>query len=102
VAELSPVLESAMRSLEDHPLVSEVRGGIGLIAGIQLTPEVDGDALTRRCVDAGVIIRMLGGNVIQISPPFVIEPEDLRRVADVIRAGLDAAGRAPIVGHDAP
>jgi adenosylmethionine-8-amino-7-oxononanoate aminotransferase len=89
VARLAPELVRATAPLADHSLVTEVRGGIGLIAGIQMVPEVDGDRLMRDCIEAGVVVRILGGNVIQISPPFVIDEDDLGRIAEAIRGALD-------------
>jgi adenosylmethionine-8-amino-7-oxononanoate aminotransferase len=89
VARLAPELVRATEPLRKHPLVKEVRGGVGLIAGVQLAPEVDGDRLMRDCIEAGVLVRILGGNVVQISPPFVIEEGDLWRIAGAIAASLD-------------
>ena len=94
VDRLSPELVRATQPLAEHPLVVEVRGGIGLIAGIQLSPEVDGDQLMRDCVEAGVLVRILGGNVVQISPPFVVEEGDLWRISAAIAAALDHPGEA--------
>jgi adenosylmethionine-8-amino-7-oxononanoate aminotransferase len=91
VARLAPELVRATAQLAKHPLVTEVRGGIGLIAGVQLTPEVDGDRLMRACVEAGVLVRILGGNVVQISPPFVVQEGDLWRITGAIAAALDHA-----------
>jgi adenosylmethionine-8-amino-7-oxononanoate aminotransferase len=89
VARLAPELVRAMAPLADHPLVTEVRGGVGLISGIQMVPEVNGDQVMRDCIDAGVVVRILGGNVVQISPPFVIEEDDLHKIAEVIGGALD-------------
>jgi adenosylmethionine-8-amino-7-oxononanoate aminotransferase len=89
VAYLAPELVRATDQLAKHPLVTEVRGGVGLIAGIQLAPEVDGDKLMRDCIEAGVLVRILGGNVVQISPPFVIEEGELWRIAGAIAVALD-------------
>ncbi len=89
VARLAPELARIMGSLTDHALVTEVRGGVGLISGVQMVPEVDGDRLMRDCIEAGVVVRILGGNVVQISPPFVIEEDELQKVADAIRGALD-------------
>ncbi len=89
VARLTPELVRAMAPLADHQLVTEVRGGVGLIAGIQMVPEVDGDRLTRDCIDAGVVVRILGGNVVQISPPFVVDEDDLAKIAEAIGGALD-------------
>jgi adenosylmethionine-8-amino-7-oxononanoate aminotransferase len=89
VARLSPELVRAMAPLADHPLVTEVRGGVGLIAGIQMVPEVNGDQLTRDCIEAGVVVRILGGNVVQISPPFVVDEDDLAKISEAIGGALD-------------
>jgi adenosylmethionine-8-amino-7-oxononanoate aminotransferase len=91
VARLSPVLFEKLSALGSHELVVEVRGGTGLIVGVQMSPAVDGDAFQRACIDAGVLVRILGGNVVQISPPFVIEETEIDQIAAAMRAGLDAA-----------
>jgi adenosylmethionine-8-amino-7-oxononanoate aminotransferase len=90
VARLSPTLWSMVQTLADHPQVVEVRGGVGLIAGVQMSPDIDGDAFQRACLERGVMTRILGGNVVQISPPFVIEEADLQTTVDAIRDALDA------------
>jgi adenosylmethionine-8-amino-7-oxononanoate aminotransferase len=92
VARLAPELVRATDQLAHHPLVTEVRGGTGLIAGVQLAPEVDGGQLMRDCIEAGVLVRILGGNVVQISPPFIVEEGDLWRIAGAIAAALDHPG----------
>ncbi len=93
VAHLAPTLVRATDQVAKHPLVTEIRGGIGLLAGVQLAPEVDGDAIQRACIEAGVLVRILPGNVIQISPPFVVQEGELWRIAGGIAAALDHAGR---------
>ena len=90
VADLAPVLAREMQSLSDHPLVLEVRGGIGLIAGVQVSPDVNGDALQRACLERGTLVRILGGNVVQISPPFVVDEADLHEITQALRGALDA------------
>jgi adenosylmethionine-8-amino-7-oxononanoate aminotransferase len=89
VARLAPELVRVTAPLVDHPLVTEVRGGVGLIAGVQMVPEVDGDRLMRDCIESGVVVRLLGGNVVQISPPFVVDENDLQKIADAIRGALE-------------
>ena len=91
VARLAPELMRALQDLAAHPLVVEVRGGIGLIAGVQMAPEVDGEAIQRACIDAGVLVRILGGNIVQISPPFVIDEGELQTIAGALRDALDQA-----------
>lgn len=89
-------LAAALRPLTDHPLVSEVRTGAGLLAAVQLDPvRVDADAslpgrAAAACREAGVITRALAGGGLQISPPLVISEEQLVELATGLRAGLDA------------
>jgi adenosylmethionine-8-amino-7-oxononanoate aminotransferase len=90
VAQLAPVLMETLAPLTEHALVTEIRGGTGLIAGVQLTAETDGDAFQRACVDRGCLVRILGGNVVQISPPFVVETDELREIAGAMYGALDA------------
>jgi adenosylmethionine-8-amino-7-oxononanoate aminotransferase len=92
VAMLAPQLAGAVAPLADHPLVTEVRAGIGLLAGIQLNADVSGDEVTRRCLQDGILLRVITNNTIQISPPFVIEADDLQRIAAAIGGALDHLG----------
>ena len=91
VATLAPVLEQTMAPLTKHPLVTEVRTGIGLLAGVQLAPDVDGAAIARACLEQQVVVRIITNNTIQISPPFVIEEGELWRITGAIAAALDHA-----------
>jgi adenosylmethionine-8-amino-7-oxononanoate aminotransferase len=91
VATLAPVLEQTMAPLAKHPLVTEVRTGIGLLAGVQLAPEVDGATIARACLESQVVVRIITNNTIQISPPFVIEEGELWRITGAIAAALDHA-----------
>ena len=90
VRTLEPVLEAALRPLEAHPLVSEVRAGLGLLAGIELS---DPALLGRVLAEArarGVILRGIRGVAIQISPPFVITEDEIATLARVTGESLDA------------
>ncbi|HYZ79924.1 MAG TPA: aminotransferase class III-fold pyridoxal phosphate-dependent enzyme [Solirubrobacteraceae bacterium] len=89
VASLTPQLADAVAPLADHPLVVEVRAGVGLLAGVQLAPDVSGDAVTRRCLEDGVLLRVITNNTLQISPPFVVDADDLHRIAAAIARALD-------------
>jgi adenosylmethionine-8-amino-7-oxononanoate aminotransferase len=97
VRELEPALAAALAPVAQHELVSEVRTGAGLLAGIELDQaarEAD-PALGGRIVTAarerGVITRLLRGVALQVSPPFVISAAELHQMAEVLSAALDAA-----------
>jgi adenosylmethionine-8-amino-7-oxononanoate aminotransferase len=90
VASLVPDLQRLVAPLAEHPLVEEVRTGQGLLAGVQLAPGVPGERLARRCIEAGVLFRVITGNTVQISPPFVVDTGDLETIADTLTTALDA------------
>ena len=96
------------KSLEEaigaHKNVGEVRGR-GLLVGVELVADrdtktpLDDDAcgaIVRRCADAGVVVGRNAstvpglGNVLILAPPFVIEEHECARVAETLRAALDA------------
>src|SRR3954454_10225051 len=88
VRELEPVLDAALRPLESHDLVREVRT-IGLLGAVELDREL-ADRVAAETQERGVIRRALRGVALQISPPFVVTEEQLATVAAVIRESLDA------------
>jgi len=93
--ELEDELLSTLAPLADHPLVGEVRGGTGLLAGIALDPDaLAGDpglpAKAYRAIRPhGVILRALGDSL-AVSPPLTISSDELQLIHDAVRAGLDA------------
>jgi putrescine---pyruvate transaminase len=89
VRRLEPTLENALRPLEEHALVEEVRT-IGLLGGVELSGDV-ADRVVSEALQRGVIVRALRNAVLQISPPFVISEDQLQHVAAVIGESLVAA-----------
>jgi putrescine aminotransferase len=90
-------LLDALKRLTDHDLVEDVRGGIGLLAAVQLRPDlVDADpaigarvgAATR---EAGVLVRPLVGGALAVSPPLTIQDSEIEELVAGLRTGLDAA-----------
>ena len=89
-------LLEALAPLADHPLIGEVRGGTGLIAGIALDPAAlaADPALTSKASASirdhgGVILRALA-QALAVSPPLTISSDEIRLIHDGVRAGLDA------------
>jgi adenosylmethionine-8-amino-7-oxononanoate aminotransferase len=87
VLDLEPVLTQTLGELVDHPLVSEVRSGVGLLAAVQ----IDADAVTQDAAIVpavvaglrarGVLTRPLVDGSLQVSPPFVVTADELKRFA---------------------
>ncbi len=86
-------LLQALRSLADHDAVTEVRGGVGLLAAIELSADVlaeTPDAIARVAGGArekGVLVRALGQGV-AVSPPLTVQSEHFGLIAEAIEAGL--------------
>jgi putrescine aminotransferase len=93
-AEKGAYLQERLQGLRSHEIVGDVRG-LGLIGGIELvrdrdTKELfDGTAGAARRVwlaalEQGVIVRPLAGDVLAMSPPFVITNEQIDRMVMVL------------------
>jgi adenosylmethionine-8-amino-7-oxononanoate aminotransferase len=97
VRELEPVLERVVRPLEEHPLVGEVRAGLGLLAAVEIAPEALAerpdlpDRVFREALLRGVISRPIRSVAMQISPPLVVSEAELERLGSVLAESLDAA-----------
>jgi putrescine---pyruvate transaminase len=95
VAALEPALAKALAPLAAHALVDEVRT-VGLLGAIAISAEArtTWPLLTERVMDEvrerGVLVRNLVGASLQISPPFIIDEEELRLIAATISDALDA------------
>ncbi len=60
------------------------------MAGVQLRPDVTGDVIAEACTEAGVLIRTIHANTLQICPPFVTTEDELTLIAEAIANALDA------------
>lgn len=92
--ELEKPLADAVSAANGHPLVKEVRAGLGFLAAVELTAEVmDADPgapvkLQRACRDEGVIVRNLGRGI-AVSPPLVAGETELDLLASALPKALD-------------
>ena len=91
-AALERNLFDALSRLRDHELVTEIRGGTGLMGAVGLDldagPSVVAEvfAATR---ERGVLTRPLGAGL-AMSPPLTIEPNEIELIASTIGDALDA------------
>ena len=97
---LAAVMRTASACFEEHPHVAEVRQ-TGMILAIEMVKdrrtrepypweERRGLRVYRHGLDNGVLLRPLG-NVIYFMPPYVITPDEIRRLAEVAWQGIQAA-----------
>jgi putrescine---pyruvate transaminase len=93
-------LADALAPLRDHALVAEVRAGTGVLAAVQLDDAVlehDPGAAARVTLAArrhGVLTRALAPGALQVSPPLVLERDELGKLVGGIAAALDDVGSA--------
>ena len=86
--ELGEYLLGRLKPLEELPVVGEVRG-VGLMLGIELSGIEDASPVAAGARRRGVIVRATGQKIV-MSPPLVIEPGLLDRIADALDAELRA------------
>jgi adenosylmethionine-8-amino-7-oxononanoate aminotransferase len=96
-AGLERELAEALAPLASHPLVREVRAGVGVLAAVGFVQ--DDPALPARTMAElrrlGVLTRLLADGALQISPPLVSTRADFDALAEAIGAAVEAAAPAP-------
>jgi len=65
-----------------HDAIEDVRG-FGLLLGMKLN--TDGDAIVNRCMEKGLLINCIQGNILRFVPPLIIEKSEI----DTLVAYLD-------------
>ncbi|PXY31569.1 aspartate aminotransferase family protein [Prauserella muralis] len=90
-----PLLE-ALLPLREHPAVADVRGGVGLIAAVELDGELlaehKGIAARMQLAirERGLIVRVLGGSTLVVSPPLIITEDEIGVLGKTMAEGIDA------------
>lgn len=88
-------LADALAPLADHPLVAEVRSGLGFLAAVELVDPARVGALQMAVRAEGVLVRPLGRGV-AVSPPLVCGQEEIDLLAGALGAGLEALAAAAV------
>ena len=89
VRRLETVLHDAVQPLAAHPLVKEVRSGVGLLAAVELNDYATAQRVCGPITERGVLMRLITGPNLHISPPFVLDENDIALIASTIREVLD-------------
>lgn len=93
-------LAEALRSLLDHPLVVEVRGGVGLLGAVALDPDAIAQRpsivqdVFRRTRSRGVIVRPLA-DALAVSPPLTVTSKHLELLVEAVRGAIDDVHQLP-------
>ena len=95
--EVAPYFQARLKTLEDLPLVGEVRG-IGLMACVECVADRDsknpleldrnvGERIDRHCQELGLLVRPLI-NMCVMSPPLVITRAQIDDLVGILREGI--------------
>ncbi len=95
--EVAPYFQAQLKSLEELPLVGEVRG-MGLMACVECVAdresknplELDrnvGERIDRHCQELGLLVRPLI-NMCVMSPPLIITHGQIDTMVDILREGI--------------
>lgn len=99
VRAVAPLLQDGLRALADHALVGEARG-VGLVGALELVADKRtkqpfppargvGAYVSKRAEAHGLIVRVIGGDIVALSPPLIIEPDDIRDLLSRLARALD-------------
>ncbi|MXY22314.1 MAG: aspartate aminotransferase family protein [Dehalococcoidia bacterium] len=99
-AEMGDYLYEQLQTLYEHPIVGDVRGGMGLICGIEIVKDRDtkerfpaeanlGPILDKLMSDHGLLGR--AGDVIALSPPLTITRDEVDFVVRQLDSVLEQA-----------
>lgn len=102
IAAIERIHAERLPGLKKHPAVGDVRS-IGTVAAVEIEAEDTGYLSRLRpflydfFLKKGVLLRPLG-NIVYILPPYVITPEELHLIYDVIAEALDRLPARPESG----
>ncbi|MEX1264742.1 MAG: aminotransferase class III-fold pyridoxal phosphate-dependent enzyme [Actinomycetota bacterium] len=98
--ELEGMLAEGLGALAGHELVSEVRAGTGVLAAVQIDPSrLEADpglvqAIVPACRANSVMTRTLVTGAIHISPPLVLQDEEIDELVSGLWGALDDLRRS--------
>lgn len=90
--------EGAQALMERYDVIGDVRGGHGLMCGVELVSDraaktpLDAEAMKRvhtAMYEAGVMVRLIGNNI-AMSPPLIISEAQINTILGAIEAGVKA------------
>lgn len=88
--QMSAYFLDTLFSLSDLPVVTDIRG-YGMLGGVDFAPMgapgKRGNLIQKQLYDAGVHVKATGDTII-VAPPFVIQGEEIDRMAEIVRGVL--------------
>ncbi|MGB9857666.1 MAG: acetylornithine transaminase [Dictyoglomaceae bacterium] len=68
------------------PFVQEVRG-LGLLLGMELS--IEGRSVVEKCQDKGLLINVIGGNILRFAPPLIITEKEVDIAVEILENVFD-------------
>ncbi len=86
-ARMGRYLISRLEQLREdyHDTVADIRGK-GLLVGLEINK--DGTPIVKTCLEKGVLINCVAGNVLRFAPPLIVEEKDIDYLVDVLEEVL--------------
>ena len=100
-AQNTPQFQKRLKTLGDHPLVGEARG-MGLVGAVELAADKRakkpfdpkkgvGAQVVAHAQNEGLIVRVIGGDIVSLCPPLIITPAEIDELFDKLTRALDKA-----------
>ncbi|KRC48901.1 MULTISPECIES: aspartate aminotransferase family protein [unclassified Nocardioides] len=93
VRDLEAPLFNELARLECHDTVREVRGGLGLMVGIEMVDAEAAQQVSEVCLGEGFIVRVITGGTLQVSPPFTTPVEEIFALGAVLDTTIGSLRR---------
>ena len=83
------VLKNALEKLAERVPGAQVRGE-GLLIGFDLADPELAKSVFEHCLEAGVLVNLVGGTTIRLAPPLTVTRTEVRLALDTFRGAVDA------------
>jgi adenosylmethionine-8-amino-7-oxononanoate aminotransferase len=97
--ELEGELADVLAPLAERPEVVEIRAGLGLLAAVELAPEIVAQggvaAVAQGARERGVLVRALGTSV-AVSPPLTVQREHLELIGEALAGAIDSLSQTAV------
>jgi putrescine---pyruvate transaminase len=101
-SEMATPFADALSGLDVHAAVNEVRT-VGMMAAVEVDAAIMGEDLPGRVAyrarELGVIVRLMFGGSLQISPPLVINHGEIQRIVETLGQALTECAADPAAGR---
>ena len=90
-ATIAPKWEEALHGLKGEPHIADIRN-VGILGVVELAPRrseagARGSQVAQACYEDGILVRASGDSIV-LSPPLIINEDQIGQVVDAIRSAL--------------